>query len=81
MIEWIKRDTTEFPSVPGLYFVMISGDSESLDGHVLYEYSDYRTTAEFDFNEGVPEFTCPHDEDQDWIFAYYGPVIIPEFEV
>jgi hypothetical protein len=64
---------------------MVSGDSESIDGHVIYEYADYATWAAADDDEDDEGNPCirfgsgAHDEEPDWFFAYYGPIAIPDY--
>lgn len=79
MAEWTK----EVPKEPGIYAVMISGDSEVVDGHVIYSYQDYQTFAVHNgFNEdGDPVIVCSHDEEPEWIIAWYGPIEIPAYKV
>lgn len=42
MIEWVMGNT---PEVEGWYRVLHPGDSESIDGHTIYEYGDYEGWA------------------------------------
>ncbi len=97
-LKWIKEHPAH-PSVEGWYRVMHPGDSDSIDGHTLYEYGDYPGWAYWQPERpaesivafegkvtvtalGVDEahWICEHDEDGEGIFAYYGPITIPEFK-
>lgn len=79
-------DITTHPTEAGVYRVMVSGDSESLDGHTLYEYPDYATWAnaiKAETDEGAPCVSFgsgTHDEEPESFFAYFGPVPIPAYE-
>src|SRR6267142_455908 len=88
--EWNKfnlKDTSTWPTIPGVYAVMVSGDSESIDGHTIYAFDDYRTFANLitsdpeDGEKGFINFHGYHDEDEYTIFAWYGPIIIPEHDL
>lgn len=81
-LEWITRNTDEdFPEVDGWYRVMVSGDSESIDGHTIYAFDDYETWARFWRDEdGNGSFVGTHDEDEHCIFAYCGPIYFPEYK-
>ena len=82
MKEWIEQ-TPAIPTEEGWYRVMIHGDSESIDGHTIYDFPDYETWAYWtpadqaeceDFDGGYKgSWMCTHDEDGDWVFAYCGP--------
>ena len=92
--KWIKERPAR-PSAEGWYKVMHPG-SEILEGHVYYDYPDYSgwaywqpaTPAEFAILGSTiitkqaeeAHWICEHDEDGESIFAYYGPLDIPEFE-
>lgn len=81
-MQWIKRgDENQLPTVSGWYRVMVSGDSESIDGHTIYDYPDYETWAwfEYDNDEETGIFTGSHDEETDMIFAYCGPFEVPKY--
>lgn len=92
---WVRGNT---PEIEGWYRVMHPGDSESIDGHTIYEYGDYPGWAYWSaaveptpVQPGiimlseltqVPQeahWVCEHDEDGESIFAFYGPIEIPEF--
>lgn len=82
-LEWKRynhNDPATWPKEKGTYRVMVSGDSESCDGHTIYDYPDYSTWAEFcdgeddDGNERLEFGQGSHDEEADSFFAYYGPV-------
>lgn len=89
------NDKDDCPEVEGWYHVMHAGDSESVDGFTIYEYGDYAGWAywapyqpeETHEIEGFGKITkrqyvggwsSPHD-DADSIFAWYGPIVVPEF--
>ena len=71
-----------WPLKPGIYWVMIAGDSESVDGLVLWEYGDYLSQMEisgFYEDTGKPIAVGQFDEDWDNVIAYYQtPVVQPE---
>ncbi len=91
--KWNKfdhRDKTTWPTKLGFYAVMVSGDSESIDGHEIYSFPDYQTFAYlhkvylddgFDGEGGHIKFNGIHDEDEYTIFAYYGPIEIPKYQM
>ena len=82
MLTWhTRKDKKDFPTTEGWYRVMVSGDSESIDGHTIYACDDYETWAYFHPNEDDGSFRGVHDEDEYTIFAYYGPLVIPKYEV
>lgn len=59
---------------------MVSGDSESIDGHTIYAFDDYETWAYFTpHEEDTGSFAGVHDEDEYTIFAYCGPFNFPEY--
>ena len=81
MSEWITRTDENNPTVEGLYAVMVAGDSEYLEGHLMYAYNDYQTFATFKLDEeGEGRFTGEHDEEDSSIIAYFGPIVIPTYE-
>lgn len=77
-MEWVDRDERGDPTAEGYYRVMIAGDSESIDGHTIYEYGDYPTWAYWHIEDDTGYFTTEHDESEG-IFAYFGPLIIPDY--
>lgn len=90
-MKWHDRASKDdFPATTGWYRVMISSDSESIDGHQIYAYPDYETWAHFskadndeyeDFENGYKGmFVGAHDEENDMIFAWYGPFLIPSYK-
>jgi hypothetical protein len=90
-LKWHTRESSsDYPPAEGWYRVMISGDSESVDGHLIYSYPDYETWAHFaPASPASPEpfpggyrgtFTGWRDEDDSTIFAYCGPILIPPYE-
>jgi hypothetical protein len=76
--DWDKPETR--PTEPGSYAVMISGDSESVDGHVLYDFPDYQTFASVWVEEGEVQIAPSHDEPIHTIFAWCGPLLVPKFD-
>lgn len=80
-MQW--EDRTEEKSLPaseGWYRVMVSGDSESIDGHTIYSFDDYETWAYFIPDEdGGGSFSGINDEDENVIFAYCGPFTVPKY--
>src|SRR5882672_4585409 len=72
-----RKDKSTWPTIHGRYAVMVSGDSESIDGHCIYEFPDYQTFANLitsdpdDGEEGFINFHGYHDEDEYTIFAWY----------
>jgi hypothetical protein len=80
-LKWHTRESeTDFPEVSGWYRVMVSGDSESIDGHTIYAFDDYETWAQFTKHEDGGSFVGEHDEDEHTIFAYCGPIVFPAYE-
>jgi len=45
--EWVRTSTQEYPDDAGWYAVLLPGDSESEDGHTIYDYPDFVTFAQF----------------------------------
>lgn len=81
-LRWITRENKKsFPEIEGWYRVMVSGDSETIDGHTIYAFDDYETWAQFTKHEDGESFVGMHDEDEYTIFAYCGPFVIPKYEV
>lgn len=86
-MHWVKQNPA-IPPVEGWYRVMFPGDSESVDGHTLYDFPDYEDWAywtpaapwEFeDFEGGYKgSWTTFYDADGGSIFAYSGPIEVPE---
>lgn len=86
---WIKQKNP-VPEKEGWYVVMISGDSESIDGHTIYDFPDYETFAYWkpaddseleEFENGYKgSWRFMHDEEADTAFAYYGPIEFPAFK-
>lgn len=79
-LQWKNRETDEAPTKQGLYRIMVSGDSESIDGHTIYLFDDYETWGEWTKDEEGGSFKGEHDEEDFTIFAYYGPIIIPPYK-
>lgn len=80
-LKWhTRKDDNEHPIEAGTYRVMILGDSESLDGHLIYSFDDYVTWAEYVPDEDGGSFKGSHDEEDCSIFAWYGPINIPPYE-
>lgn len=81
-LSWIHReDQKPKPTIAGHYRVMVSGDSEQIDGHTIYAFDDYETWAYFTPNEDDGgNFVGLHDEEDFCIFAYCGPIIFPVYE-
>lgn len=82
MLEWkaFQFDEPEtYPKIAGYYRVRVEGESEIDVPYVHHEYDDYTTWAEFSIDpdgEGF-SFKGVHDEEEDQIIAYYGPIEIP----
>jgi hypothetical protein len=79
--KWHKYPDEE-PTVPGVYVVMVSGDSETDGPHVYYSFDDYQTFATLTNKdiEGFQSFKGFHDEESHTFFAWYGPIEIPKCE-
>jgi hypothetical protein len=86
-LKWVEcgsdftgRDGGPYPTEPGCYRVLISGDSETDGAHVFYEFPDYETWADisFDPDEGTPIFNASHDEEWETMIAWCGPFEIPK---
>lgn len=82
MSEWIVRNPgkTNNPTAEGHYRVMVSGDSESIDGHVIYSFEAYEAWAFFVPDEDGGYFKGDHDEEDFTIFAYFGPIDFPNYK-
>ena len=86
---WMRASMDEYPSEAGHYRIRISGDSESVDGFTIYDYPDYETWAWWEpaTSEELEDFPgghkgswhTQHDEEDCMIFAWFGPVKVPEF--
>lgn len=90
-LQWHTReDQDDLPKEEGWYRVRVSGDSESIDGFTIYNYPDYDTWAyftpanpeEFESFKGgwKGSFTGVHDEENSVIYAFYGPIKVPNYE-
>lgn len=70
--EWINvNDESTWPTENGLYEVEIAGDSESMDGHTLYEYPDYKTTMKIfvEHEDGEKTISGFGEHDEEWYMA------------
>lgn len=86
--QWITQNNPA-PKEPGMYAVMIKGDRETIDGHVIYDFPEYQTFGQWtpakpdeleNFEGGHKgSWHCCHDEEATTIFAYYGPLKIPPY--
>lgn len=77
-LKWTAREEGVLPTVPGLYRVMVSGDSESIDGHQIYAFDPYETFMQIGIDQdGDVAGTAEHDETFDFVIAWYGPIDIP----
>jgi hypothetical protein len=86
-MNWIEQKPA-IPTAEGWYRVMHPGDSESIDGHTIYDFPDYEDWAywtpaspeEFeDFDGGYKgSWHTYYDADGSGIFAYAGPVEVPQ---
>jgi hypothetical protein len=72
------RNKGPYPTEPGHYRVMISGDSEYLDGHCIYDFPDYETWVYISFEEDYMRFDAAHDEEVETMLAWFGPVDVPK---
>lgn len=57
-LEWVKGNT---PTEEGWYRVLHPGDSESIDGHTIYEYGDYQGWAQW-YSDDEEEASVVQDE-------------------
>lgn len=76
----MKWERNSLPFVPGYYRVLIAGDSESIDGHQIYSFRDYEIFCELvsiDIEDNYHQWDFPHDEEEDFILAWFGPIEIP----
>lgn len=77
--DYTGRNKGPYPAITGHYRVLISGDSESEDGHCFYEYPDYETWAYVEFcDDGEISMVGMHDEDIGSILAWCGPIDVPK---
>lgn len=80
MTKWTRcdwEDEATRPKVPGLYAVVIEGDSERDGAYVFYDFGDYQTFAVAKATEEGLAVSCEHDEEPESIVAWYGPIDIP----
>ena len=73
------------PTEMGHYRILVAGDSESIDGHTIYDFPDYETWCEVlsvEEEEGKPylETNFMHGEEWEFVVAWYGPVEVPTFK-
>lgn len=78
---WVRYPETK-PTIPGVYAVMVSGDSERDGAHVFYDFGDYQTFARLYHPDadGHQRFDGIHDEEEHTFFAWLGPIEIPKFD-
>jgi hypothetical protein len=80
------QDKATWPTVPGQYMATIKGDSEAIDGHVIYSFDAYQTLVTVgeidpdDGEDGSISISGPHDETQDFVIALCGPLRIPDYK-
>ncbi len=82
MTRWNKFDHDDhetWPDEANLYAVRISGDSERDGPHVFYEFEDYTTFAIID--KLRMSFKGEHDEEKETCLGWYGPIVIPEYDL
>jgi hypothetical protein len=75
--DWEDKSTR--PTIPGIYAVIIVGDSEREGAHFYYSYDDYQTfaTLELPDEDGEQRFHGDNDEEPEQIIAWFGPIEIP----
>ena len=75
----VEDDPKTYPTKEGFYAVMVCGDSESDGPHVYYSYPDYLTHAYAFRDEDTGQIVLKgiHDEEQETVIAWYGPIEIP----
>lgn len=74
MSKWQKFDYEDRLTWPpeGMYWTLISGDSEYVDGHKIYDFPDYTILGRFGLDEdGELLFHGEHDEEKETIIAIY----------
>lgn len=84
MADWHKLewdDETTHPKENGLYAVWVHGDSEYVDGHCIYDFLDYWTFATYTNTDTELGFVGQHDEEPETMYAWYGPIVIPELDI
>lgn len=82
-MEWVRRepaDEGDLPTQEGFYRIMVTGDSEYIDGHCMYEFPEYANWAYFTPHEDGGNFAGDYDEDNSAVFAWFGPIVIPEYK-
>lgn len=81
-MRWSRYPETK-PTVPGLYAVMVEGDSERDGAHVFYEFGDYQTLATLGPKDadGDQQFKGLYDEEEHTFFAWFGPLEIPPYDL
>lgn len=78
------------PTEPGLYLIRQAGDSESIDGHVIYDYPDYEEFAEWapakpeefeDFEGGYKgQWGNVMTGETEGVIAWCGPIHLPPYK-
>jgi len=76
-----KENENDHPMIAGWYRVLVAGDSESIDGHKIYDYPDYEEFMFINIDEDGVSGTGPHDEEYEFVIAWYGPLEIPARKV
>jgi hypothetical protein len=79
-LKWVDIAEDDPRPSPGTYAVMVKGDHEADGAHVYYSFDDYQTIAEVVDNEDGGKFRGYHDEEDSSVFAYYGPLDIPDYQ-
>jgi hypothetical protein len=71
---WEDEPTTR-PTLPGHYVVVIEGENNFPE----YVYPRYETFARLEplDQDGEQRMKVLHDEEPEWILAWYGPIELP----
>jgi hypothetical protein len=81
-LDW--DDVSTRPTIPGIYAVIVKGDSESEGPHVFYDFPDYQALATLTGEDQHDEFDeqrlyGDHDEEAEFMIAWCGPLDLPHF--
>lgn len=81
-LDW--DDVSTRPTIPGIYAVIVKGDSEREGAHVYYDFADYQTfatlTGEYSKDDDTLELHGDHDEEGEFMLAWCGPLDLPQFD-
>jgi hypothetical protein len=76
MIHYENTADIGLPKVSGWYRVIVQGDYESIDGHMLYSFD--ATWMLITVDEDGASGTGVHDEMIEDVIAWFGPIELPK---